>query len=137
MGAGMNYAAGFRMEYSQWTASSNTEIDGSGTLVQLIAGASTGTIVKEIKFKSVNTVNDQCTINIFMSFDGGTTKALFHQMYYQVSGLLSFDSVIASEEATIQNLDIFLPNDSAIMYFAVGDSGSTRPINAFVTAADF
>jgi hypothetical protein len=57
-------------------SSANTAIDGSGTITELIAGATGGTRVLEIVVKGAAT-SAAANINIFLTTDGGTTYRLF------------------------------------------------------------
>jgi hypothetical protein len=57
-------------------SSSNTAIDGTGTITELIAGATGGTRVLEITAKAADTTA-AANINIFLTTDGGTTYRLF------------------------------------------------------------
>ena len=57
-------------------AAANTAIDGTGTITELIAGATGGTRVLEIVVKGAATTA-AANLNIFLSTDSGTTYRLF------------------------------------------------------------
>lgn len=57
-------------------SSANTAIDGSGTITELIAGATGGTRVLEIVVKGAAT-SAAANVNIFLTTDGGSTYRLF------------------------------------------------------------
>ena len=56
-------------------SSANTAIDGSGTITELIAGATGGTRVLEIVVKGAAT-SAAANVNIFLTTDGGSTYRL-------------------------------------------------------------
>lgn len=57
-------------------SSANTAIDGSGTVTELIAGATGGTRVLEIVVKGAATTA-AANINVFLTTDSGTTYRLY------------------------------------------------------------
>lgn len=57
-------------------ATANTNIDGTGTITELIAGATGGTRVLEITAKGAATTA-AANINIFLTTNSGTTYRLF------------------------------------------------------------
>lgn len=58
------------------TATANTAIDGTGTITQVLQGATGGTRVLEINVKCAAT-SAAAVVNIFLSTDSGTTWRLF------------------------------------------------------------
>ena len=122
-----SYAATPRAAFAA-TGTANTNRDGTGTLATLIAGASGGTRIDDIKFQySVSTTAGM--IRIFMSLDGGTTKALIHEIPVPA---VTVSSTVAAFTAYLQNLGWILPNTNAILYFSTHNANN---VNGFVTRA--
>jgi hypothetical protein len=58
------------------TATANTAIDGTGTITEVIAGATGGTRVLELVVKLAET-SAAAQVNVFLTTDGGTTWYCF------------------------------------------------------------
>lgn len=127
MASSPSYAATPRAAFAA-TATANTARDGTGTLATLITGASTGTRVDDIKFQYTVTTTAGM-IRIFLSLDGGTTKAMIHEIPVPAN---TVSATVAGFTAYLQNLGWVLPNTSAILYFSTNNANT---VNGFVTRA--
>lgn len=127
MAASPTYAATPRATFAT-TSTANTARDGTGTLATLITGAASGTRVDDIKFQyTVSTTAGM--IRIFISFDGGTTKSMIHEIPVPST---TVSATVAGFTAYLQNLGWILPNTSAIIYFSTHNANA---LNGFVTRA--
>lgn len=136
MASSPNYSGTQRIAYAQWASAVNNALDGTGTLTQLVAGGSSGSVVKSLRFQGANSGNNPCFVNLFLSYDGGTTKALVHQLWFEGTSGYGISGGNLTESCELADLGWVLPDANTILYMAAGDS-SSLPINGFAFLEDF
>jgi hypothetical protein len=105
-------------------STANTAIDGTGTITELIVGASTGTRVLEINAQATATTA-AALVNIFITTDGGSTWRLFDQI--TISAATPSNTVKGNRNiATYANL--VLPNANTRLGVTTSISQSTNVI---------
>ena len=130
MATAPNYASTPRFAIGQISAA-NTNRDGTGTLVDVITGAATGTRVDDITIQAVNTTTGGM-VRLFVTLDGGTTNRLIREI--EVSARTPSGTVPAFR-FELYDLGIILPNANARIRAATNNA---EAFNVIVTrAGDF
>lgn len=130
MAASPNYAATPRAAVGQVSAA-NTARDGTGTLVTIITGASTGTRVDDLSVVATGTTTGGM-IRFFVSYDGGTTNRFLREIPVTA---LTPSATVQAFRAELFDLGITLPNASAQLR---ASTNNAETFNVHVTrAGDF
>lgn len=130
MAAAGNYAATPRAAIAQVVAA-NTNRDGTGTLVTVIAGASTGTRVDDIRIQAAGTVTNG-VVRLYLSLDNGATNRLLREILVSAT---TPSTTVEAWSATLSNLGILLPNANALLR---ASTNNAETFNILVTrAGDF
>jgi hypothetical protein len=130
MAANGNYAATPRAAVAQLTAA-NTARDGTGTIVSVITGATTGTRVDDLVIQATGATTAGM-IRLFLSLDGGTTSRLIREIPVTA---ITPSATVQAFSASLTNLALLLPNASAVLR-ASTNNAETFNI-AVVRAGDF
>lgn len=102
-----------------WTGegnTANTNRDGTGTLIDLVTGAATGSLVELIRAQFDET-NDATVVRFFLSLDGGTTKRLLKELIFPA--VTPSTTVEAASQEWIPTVPLVLPDGSAKLYASV------------------
>lgn len=130
MAATPNYASTPRTAVAQISAA-NTARDGTGTLVDVIAGAATGTRVDDITIIATGTTTAGM-VRLFLTTDAGTTNRLLREI--PVSAVTPSGTVQAFS-VSLFDLGIVLPNANTRIRAAPNNA---ETFNVIVTrAGDF
>ena len=108
MATNANYASTPRAASAVLSAA-NTNRDGTGTIVTLIAGATNGTRVDDIRISATGTTTAGM-IRFYLSLDSGTTNRLLFEVPVSAA---TPSGVVQSFQTTLTNLGIILPDASA------------------------
>lgn len=90
-------------------ATANSALDGTGTVTELVAGATTGTRVLEIVAQAAAT-SQAGLVNIFLTTNGGSTWRLFDSI--TIAAKTVSDSASA-QRATATYTNLVLPSSNA------------------------
>lgn len=105
-------------------ASANTALDGTGTITQLVSGASGGTRILEIVAKcAVTSVAAQ--VGIFISTDSGSTWRLFDQL---TIGAATVSTSVASNRVSRSYTNLVLADATQRLGVTTTISQSTNVI---------
>lgn len=108
MATNPNYASTPRSAVAQISAA-NTNRDGTGTIVTVIAGAASGTRVDDIIIQATATTTAGI-VRLFLSLDGGTTNRLIREV--EITARTPSGTTPAFR-AELLDLGIILPNANA------------------------
>jgi hypothetical protein len=114
MSANPNFAATPRQAVAQVSAA-NTARDGTGTTVQLIAGAAGGSRIERVRVAAAGTTTAG-VVRLFLSLDGGTTKRLLREILVAALTPSATVAVFMFDEVFPGGLQ--LPNANAQLYAA-------------------
>lgn len=92
-------------------STANTNRDGTGTLVTVVTGASTGSRVDDIVIQATGTTTAGM-VRLFLSLDNGTTNRLIREI--PVAAVTPSGTVQAFR-AELYDLGIILPNATALL----------------------
>lgn len=130
MATNPNYASTPRTAIAQISAA-NTARDGTGTLVDVIAGAATGTRVDDITIIATGSTTNGM-VRLFLTTDAGTTNRLLREV--PVSAVTPSGTVQAFS-VSLFDLGIVLPNTNTRIRAATNNA---ETFNVIVTrAGDF
>lgn len=130
MAASGNYAATPRAAIAQ-VSTANTNRDGTGTLVTVLAGAATGTRVDDIRIQATGTVTAG-VVRLYLSLDNGTTNRLLREILVSAT---TPSTTVEAWSAALSNLGILLPNANALLR---ASTNNAETFNVLVTrAGDF
>ena len=125
-----NYAATPRSAYAQ-ISTANTALDGTGTTVEVIAGAANGTRVDDITIQAAGTTTAGM-VRLFLSLDGGTTKRLIREASISAA---TPSATVQAARVDLVDLGIILPDTNARIYASTHNANT---FNVVVTrAGDF
>lgn len=110
MATAAQYAATPRAAVAQVTAA-NTNRDGTGTLVTVFTGASTGSRIDDLVVQATGTTTAGM-VRLYLSLDNGTTNRLIHEI--PVSAITP-SGTVAAFKAQLFDLALLLPNASALL----------------------
>jgi hypothetical protein len=125
MATAPNYAATPRSALAQISAA-NTALDGTGTTVEVIAGAANGTRVDDITIQAAGTTTAGM-VRLFLSLDGGTTRRLIREAAIPAA---TPSATVQAARVDLYDLGIILPNANARIY------ASTHNANTFNVAVN-
>jgi hypothetical protein len=130
MATAAQYAATSRAAVAQVTAA-NTARDGTGTIVTVMAGASTGSRVDDIRIQATGTVTAG-VVRLFLSLDNGTTNRLLREILVTAT---TPSTTVEAWSASLTNLGILLPSTTALLR---ASTNNAETFNILVTrAGDF
>lgn len=121
------YAATPRTEVAQVSAA-NTNRDGSGTLVTVMAGGASGSRVDDITIKAVGTTTAGM-VRLYLSLDNGVTNRLLLEV--PVSAITPSASV-ASFTYSLRDLGLILDDANALLR---ASTHNAEAFNILVTRA--
>ena len=119
MAVNANYASTPRAAVAVVSAA-NTNRDGTGTLVTLIAGVATGTRVDDIRVSAIGATTAGM-IRFYLSLDGGTTNRLLFEV--PVSPVTP-SGTVQSFQTVLTNLGILLPDANAVLRASTNNAES-------------
>lgn len=130
MATNPNYASTPRNAVAQISAA-NTNRDGTGTIVTVIAGAANGTRVDDITIVATGTTTAGM-VRLFLSLDNGTTNRLLREIPVTAA---TPSGTVQAFRAELFDLGIILPNATALLRAATHNA---EAFNVIVTrAGDF
>lgn len=109
----------------------NTNRDGTGTLVDILTGVAAGTRIERIAAQSTNDPAD-CTVTLFL-WDGATNW-LWNEMDFGNPAAAS--ATVVAYRAEMSCADLVLPNASWKLKAAVTAAPTAGAINVFAFGAD-
>ena len=110
MATNPNYASTPRSAVAQISAA-NTNRDGTGTLVTVIAGAASGSRVDDLTIQATGTTTAGM-VRLFLSLDNGTTNRLIREV--EIAARTPSGTTPAFR-AELLDLGIILPNANALL----------------------
>lgn len=113
-------------------SATNTNRDGTGTIVDIITGASTGTKINEVVIKSTGRPADSI---VTLYLNDGTTNWLFDEIDLGAPAASSATATAYRTTATYSNL--VLPNASWKLRAAVTAAPTTGVMNVIALGGDF
>lgn len=130
MATAAQYAATPRAAVAQVTTA-NTNRDGTGTLVDVIAGAALGTRVDDLVIQATGTTTAGM-VRLFLTLDGGTTNRLLREVPVTAA---TPSATVQAWTFSLADLAILLPNANARLRAATHNA---ETFNLAVTrAGDF
>lgn len=108
MAVNANYASAPKAAVAVLSAA-NTNRDGTGTIVTVLAGGTSGTRVDDIRISATGTTTAGM-IRFYLSLDGGTTSRLLFEV--PVSPVTP-SATVQSFQTVLTNLGILLPDANA------------------------
>lgn len=112
-------------------STTNTNRDGTGTIVTIITGASTGTRINEIVIKSTSDPADSI-VTLFL-YDG-TTAWLFDEI--DLGNPAAGSATVTTYRTSVTYTNLVLPNTSWSVRAAVTAAPTAGVLNVFALAAD-
>lgn len=112
-------------------STTNTNRDGTGTIVTIITGASTGTRINEIVIKSTNDPADSI-VTLFLH--DGTTAWLFDEI--DLGNPAAASSTVTGFRTSLVYTNVILPSTSWSLRAAVTAAPTAGVLNVFALAAD-
>lgn len=109
----------------------NTNRDGTGTIVTLLTGSSTGTRINEINIKPTNDPADS-VITLFVH--DGTTAWLFDEI--DIGNPSAGTTTVPTSRFSLTYTNLILPNTSWSLRAAITVAPTSGVVNVFVLAAD-
>lgn len=109
----------------------NTNRDGTGTIVTIITGASTGTRINEVVVKATGDPADS-VLTLFVN--DGTTSWLFDEI--DLGNPAAGSGTLPSFRSSITYSNLVLPNASWSFRAAVSVAPTTGVLNVYALAAD-
>lgn len=91
----------------------NTARDGTGTLITVVTGASTGSVVELVRAQ-FDVTTTAGVVRLFLSLDGGTTKRLVKELL--IPAVTPSTTVEAASVEWIPTVPLILPDGSAVLY---------------------
>jgi hypothetical protein len=113
-------------------STSNANRDGTGTIVDVITGASTGTKIQEIVIKSTNDPADSI-VTLFLN--DGTTNWLFDEI--DLGNPAAGSTTVTAYRTVAQYSNLILPNASWKVRAAITVAPTAGVINVFAVGGDF
>lgn len=113
-------------------STANTNRDGTGTIVDILTGASSGTKISEVVIKSTGRPADSI-VTLFL-FDG-VTNWLFDEI--DLGAPAASSTTISAYRTSVQYTNLILPSDSSKLRAAVTVAPTTGVINVIAFAGDF
>lgn len=112
-------------------STANTARDGSGTIVTIITGASTGTRVNEVVVKSTNDPADSI---VTLYLHDGTTAWLFDEI--DLGNPAAGSTTLPSYRTSVTYTNLVLPSTSWSLRAAITVAPTAGVLNVFALAAD-
>lgn len=112
-------------------STTNTNRDGTGTIVTILTGASTGTRINEIVIKSTNDPADS-VLTLFIH--DGTTAWLFDEV--DLGNPAAATATLPSYRSVLTYNNLILPSTSWSLRAAISAAPTAGVINVFAFAAD-
>lgn len=112
-------------------STTNTNRDGTGTIVTIITGASTGTRVNEIVIKSTSDPADSI---VTLYLHDGTTAWLFDEI--DLGNPAAGSATVTTYRTSATYTNLVLPNTSWSVRAAVTAAPTAGVLNVFALAAD-
>lgn len=113
-------------------SATNTNRDGTGTIVDIITGAASGTKINEVVIKSTGRPADSIvTLYIY----DGTTNWLFDEI--DLGAPVASSATVTAYRTTVQYANLVLPNASHKLRAAVTAAPTTGVLNVIALAGDF
>ena len=130
MGATANFAATPRATQAQVTAA-NTNRDGTGTIVTVIAGVATGSRVDDLRIQATGTTTAG-VVRLFLSLDNGTTNRLLREVLVPA---VTPGTTVEAWSADLRDLGLLLPNANALLRASTNNAaaGANDAFNVLVT----
>ena len=113
-------------------STANTNRDGTGTIVDIITGAASGTKINEVVIKSTGRPADSI-ITLFVN--DGTTNWLFDEI--DLGAPATSSATATAYRTSVQYANLVLPNASWKLRAAVTVAPTTGAINVIALAGDF
>lgn len=101
-------------------STANTNRDGTGTLVTILSGGTSGTRVDDIRISATGTTTAGM-IRFYLSLDGGTTSRLLFEV--PVSAVTP-SGTVQSFQTVLTNLGILLPDANAMLRASTNNAES-------------
>lgn len=113
-------------------SATNTNRDGTGTIVDIITGASTGTRINEVVIKATNDPAD-CTVTLFLN--DGTTNWLFDEI--DLGNPAAASATVASYRTNVFYDNLVLPSTSWKLRAAITAAPTAGVVNVIALGGDF
>jgi len=130
MAVNANYASVPRAAAAVLSAA-NTNRDGTGTIVTVLAGGTNGTRVDDIRIAATGTTTAGM-VRFFLSLDGGTTSRFLFEVPVPA---ITPSGAVQSFQTTLTNLGIVLPNNTAQLRASTNNAESFHVV--VTRAGDF
>jgi hypothetical protein len=114
-----NYANSPRAAVALLSAA-NTNRDGTGTLVTILAGGASGSRVDDLRISAIGTTTAGM-IRFYLSLDNGTTNRLLFEV--PVSAITP-SGTVQSFQTSLSNLGIVLPDTNALLRASTNNAES-------------
>lgn len=126
-----NFTATPRVGFGS-VSTANTNRDGTGTIVDIITGASTGTKINEVVIKSTGDPADSI-LTLFL-YDGSTSR-LFDEI--DLGNPAAGSTTVTAYRTSVQYDNLILPSASWKLQAAITVAPTTGALNVFATGGDF
>lgn len=113
-------------------SATNTNRDGTGTIVDIITGAATGTRINEVIIKSTGDPAD-CTVTLFLN--DGTTNWLFDEV--DLGNPAAGSATVISYRNNIFYDNLVLPSASWKLRAAITAAPTAGVVNVIALGGDF
>lgn len=113
-------------------STTNTNRDGTGTIVDIITGASSGTKINEVVIKSTNDPADSI-VTLFLN--DGSTNWLFDEV--DLGNPAAGSATVTAYRTTLQYDNLILPSASWKLRAAVTAGPTAGVLNVFAFGGDF
>lgn len=113
-------------------STTNTNRDGTGTIVDVMTGASTGTKIQEVVVKSTGDPADSI-VTLFLN--DGTTNWLYDEI--DLGNPAAGSATVTAYRTVAQYANLILPNASWKLRAAITAGPTAGVINVFATGGDF
>lgn len=112
-------------------STANTNRDGTGTIVDIITGAATGTRILEVVFKATDDPAD-CTVTLFL-YDG-TNSHIFDEI--DLGNPAAGSATVASYRGTLTYANLVLPSASWKLQAAITAAPTAGAVEVIALGGD-